>query len=175
MSLFWKSSQKVQQSVIKDLNHLASIDDFNNFGNVLNTEIANPKLITTCNGETLITNLRKENNLKYCWAMINSVPNKMCIVLPNKIKETPLQIAIERKLFDLLNPIIFNCGEQFSWDYPLIALIQKLSIMTNTVYKDYFRCHFIDSFRMKLIRKYWLGSSSSFPKEEILIKQHLGV
>ena len=64
MSLFGKCNGNLQQYVIEDLLiHLASIDDFNNFGNVLNTEIANPKLIT--NGETLLTNLLKKNNLKY--------------------------------------------------------------------------------------------------------------
>jgi len=143
MSLFGKSSKNIQQSVIEDLlNHLASFEEFNNFVIVLNTEIANPKLIT--NGETLLTKLLKEKNLKYCWAMINSSTNKKCIVLPNQMKETPLQIAIEREFFDLINPIIFNCDEQFNWDDSLIALLQKLSILTNTVFNHYFRCYFID-------------------------------
>ena len=148
MSLFGKSSPKVQQYVIEDLLvHLASFDDDNNFLRLLNTEILDSKCLT--NGETLLNNLLKKRNLKYCWAIINCETNQRLVVLANNKNETPLKISIDAELFDLINPIISNCEEQlnpeFNWHDPLMALLQKLLIMTNnTVFIDYFRSHFMD-------------------------------
>ena len=147
MSLFEKSSQSFQQSIVEELlDHLVSINDFNSFVNVLNTEIVNPEFFP--NGETLLTNLLKEKNSKYCRAMINSAPNKRYIVMENNRGETPLQIAIEKELFDLIDAMIWNCEEhlnpEFNWHEPLVPLFQKLSVMTNTVFIDYFMSKFID-------------------------------
>ena len=142
MSLFVKSKEDVQQSVIEDiLYHFAVTDEYDNFVNLVQTEIRKPKLFA--NGETLFTSLIKKKNLKYCWEIINCEPNKKCTALPNSRNETPLQISIEMELFDLMTPLIFNCAEsdiEVNWHAPLIPLLQKLS-KSNNVFGDYFRTH----------------------------------
>jgi len=139
-SMFIKTSSDVQQSIIEDLLlHFATNDEYDAFIKVLTTKIIEPKLFS--NGETLFTSLLKDNNVRYCRAIIRLASAKKCFNMANVLKQIPLQIAIETELYDLICPLIFQCdqlnNEDIDGNSPLMQLFQKLSISTD-VFIDYF-------------------------------------
>jgi len=133
-SMFIKASSDVQQSIIEDLlQHFATNGKYDAFVKVLETKIIEPKLFA--NGETLFTSLLKEKNVNYCWEIIRSGANKNCLNKANNLRQTPLQIAIEMDLYDLICPLIFQCdqlnNEDTEGNTALKQLFQKLSLITD--------------------------------------------
>ena len=138
-SMFIKASSDVQQSVIENmLLHFASKDKYDAFRKLVETKIIEPKRFH--NGETLLTNLLKVKNVKYCRAIIFLSPNKQCLNLANILNQIPLQVAIETDLYDLIYPLIVECdnlsNEDINGYTPLMQLFQKLSNSTD-VFIDY--------------------------------------
>jgi len=138
--MFLKARSDVQQSIIEDLLlHFATNDEYDAFINVMATKVNEPKLFS--NGETLFTSLLKDNNVRYCRAIIRLAPNKKCFNLANVLKQIPLQIAIAKDLYELICPLIVECDQLSNEDIdgytPLMQLFQKLSSSTD-VFIDYF-------------------------------------
>ena len=135
-SMFVKASSNTQQSIIEDLLlYFATNDKYDEFMKLLETRIIEPKILS--NGETLLTSLLKDKNVKYCWEIIRHVTNENIFNLENALDQIPLQIAIEKELNDLLIPLIFKCDQQnteiIDENTPLIQLFQKLSNRTDVL------------------------------------------